>query len=437
MNVIYLHTHDTGRYIQPYGYAVPTPNLNKLAQDSSLFRHAYSAAPTCSPSRSALLTGMAPHSSGMIGLAHRGFQLRDVSKHLAPFLNRKQIMTVLCGVQHEAQKREQLGYQRILDDDDAGRVPDSVSPDVRNAGLVADFLKAAPDRPFFLSFGMFNTHRPFPQVDPKNDAQYVMPPFPLYDTPANREDFAAYIASAATADHCVGIVLDALAESNVGNDTIVIFTTDHGIAFPKMKCNLYDTGIGVSLIIKHPSSSKHLGVIDALVSQIDLFPTICDFLSLERPDWLHGTSIRPLLEGNATKIRDEIFAEVTYHAAYEPMRCVRTERYKLIRCYDEHDQIVPANIDDGPSKEFLLAHGYLQKRRDQELLFDLYLDPMERVNRREDPRYDAIYRDLTARLESWMVETNDPLLNGTRAPKPAGAIVNRLRCVSPNMDDFE
>ena len=81
-NILYLHSHDTGRYIQPYGYAVPTPHIQKLAEEGILFRQAYCAAPTCSPSRASLLTGQCPHSNGMLGLAHRGFALNDYHRHI-------------------------------------------------------------------------------------------------------------------------------------------------------------------------------------------------------------------------------------------------------------------------------------------------------------------------------------------------------------------
>ncbi|NLF01445.1 MAG: sulfatase-like hydrolase/transferase, partial [Anaerolineales bacterium] len=81
-NILYIHSHDTGRYVQPYGHAIATPNIQRLADEGILFRRAFSAAPTCSPSRAALLTGQCAHSSGMLGLAHRGFCLNDVRQHL-------------------------------------------------------------------------------------------------------------------------------------------------------------------------------------------------------------------------------------------------------------------------------------------------------------------------------------------------------------------
>src|SRR5947209_16770572 len=81
-NILYLHSHDTGRYLQPYGHAVPAPNLQRLAESGVVFRQAFNAAPTCSPSRASLLTGMCPHNNGMLGLAHRGFALNDYGQHM-------------------------------------------------------------------------------------------------------------------------------------------------------------------------------------------------------------------------------------------------------------------------------------------------------------------------------------------------------------------
>src|SRR6476660_8683988 len=101
-NLVYIHSHDTGRFVSPYGYAIATPNLQKLAESGVLFRKAFCAAPTCSPSRAALLTGQAPHSSGLIGLAHRGFALHDPAQHLAHTLKNAGYYGVLTGMQHVA-----------------------------------------------------------------------------------------------------------------------------------------------------------------------------------------------------------------------------------------------------------------------------------------------------------------------------------------------
>jgi arylsulfatase A-like enzyme len=409
-----------------------------LAREGTLFRHAYCAAPSCSPSRSALLTGMTPHSNGMLGLAHRGFRLYDADRHLANYLRKHGYETALCGIQHEAQDGQSLGYRNILH---RKRQPGETIEDwdLENARKAAEFLreyaKSGSDRPLFLSYGMNSTHREFPASHQVN-ADYVMPPFPLYDCAVNREDAAAYVASAAVMDRCAGIVLQALKESGLAERTLVIYTTDHGIAFPMMKCSLYDTGIGVSLIIKYPGNPLAGRATDALVSQLDLFPTVCDFANIPKPDWLQGVSLLPLFEGRTTRIREELFAELNFHAAREPMRCVRTERYKLIRRYEDFAIIAPSNIDDSPSKTFMLEAGLLNGSHAREMLFDLYLDPLERVNLIDEKSYSEVKEDLSARLDRWMKETDDPLLKG-KLVAPAGARVNAKTTLSPKDRVFE
>lgn len=125
-NILYIHTHDIGRYVQPYGYAVPTPNLQAFAEEGVLFRNAFCANPTCSASRSTLLTGMYPHNNGMTGLAHRGWALNDYSQHIVHTLRDAGYTTVLTGVQHVASHQEgepwqTIGYDRWLGNEEIGR----------------------------------------------------------------------------------------------------------------------------------------------------------------------------------------------------------------------------------------------------------------------------------------------------------------------------
>ena len=115
LNIVYIHSHDSGRYLQPFGYAVPTPNLQSLAAEGVLFRQAYSAAPTCSPSRAALLTGQCAHRNGMLGLAHRGFALNDYRKHIIHTLSRAGYKSVLAGLQHIAAEPGMIGFDQMLE----------------------------------------------------------------------------------------------------------------------------------------------------------------------------------------------------------------------------------------------------------------------------------------------------------------------------------
>jgi N-sulfoglucosamine sulfohydrolase len=423
-NILYLHSHDTGRYIQPYGYAVPTPHLQHLAEQGTLFRNAFCAAPTCSPSRASLLTGQCAHSSGMLGLAHRGFALQDYRQHLQHVLReRAGYHTALCGVQHVASDAHAIGYDQVLGQ---AAMPDS--------GAIADaaiaFLQDAPPRPFFLSVGFFDTHREFPKPDPADDPRYCQPPGPLPDTPQTRQDFAAFKTSARRLDDAIGRILAELDQTGLADNTLVICTTDHGIAFPMMKCNLTDHGMGVMLIIRGPGGFSGGAVVDALVSQIDLVPTVLDLLSIEPPHWLQGHSLLPLMRGAVDEVHDAVFAEVTFHAAYEPQRAVRTRRWKYIRRFDGRSYRVMPNVDDSLSKDVLLSHGWREEPLAQEMLFDLVYDPLERCNLAGDPAYGGVQQALQQRLENWMRATHDPLLKGSVAAPP-GSELNDVDGLSP------
>ena len=232
-------------------------------------------------------------------------------------------------------------------------------------------------------------------------------------------------------------VLDVLQDTGLAEDTVILFTTDHGPAFPNYKCTLLDGGIGVTLMLSVPGMARRGQVTDCLTSHLDVFPTVCDLLGVEKPAWLQGVSLLPVLAQDQP-VRERVFAEVTYHAAYEPLRCVRTARYKLIRRYDTHNRVVPANIDASPSKQAMVAAGLLEAVRPREELYDLLLDPGEHENRVNDPALRDVYAALSAALTDWMRDTDDPLLTcGPRVPKPAGARVNTLSAPEPDSDYWE
>jgi len=265
---------------------------------------------------------------------------------------------------------------------------------------------------------------------PADDPRYVQPPVPIPDTPETRLDMAAYHASARVLDRGVGQVLDALERNGLAANTLVISTTDHGVAFPLMKCNLEDFGWGVSLIIRGPGGFQGGTVSDALVSHVDIFPTICDLLSISRPAWLEGQSILPLIKGEKHEINEEVFAEVNYHAAYEPKRAVRTSRWKYIRRYGERTTPVLPNCDDGLSKSVWLEYDWKHQQLPAESLYDLIFDPTEHHNLIGDPSAKEAHREMSDRLDRWMKRTNDPLLHGP-IPAPHGAQVNNPSGLSP------
>ena len=431
-NILFMHSHNTGQFVQPYGHAVPTPNLQKLAEEGVLFRRAFAAAPTCSPSRAAFLTGMYPHTCGMLGLAHRGFAMPDYAPHLANFLKPHGYQTVLAGVEHTAPDTEEIGYDRILSTDDTNYPGQPDFPGAAEA--VVRFLDDPPDAPFFINLGLNETHRSFPKADPKNhpaeDPRYSLPPSPLPDTPETRADAADFKAAARIMDDSYGAVLAALERNGLAENTLVCCFTDHGLQFPRNMCNLTDQGIAVYLVIRGPGFTSG-AVIDSLVSLIDLAPTVCNVAEIDIPAQVQGSSLLPLVSGKTANLRDELFAEINYHAAYEPTRCVRTDRYKYIRRYDQRDRLVLPNADDTPSKQFLLDHDWRDQPRSQEMLYDMIYDPHEAANLAEHPEMADVLNDFRSRLDTWMRKTDDPLLPDGTVAAPSGSRVNDADGLSP------
>jgi N-sulfoglucosamine sulfohydrolase len=407
LNIIYLHSHDTGRYISPYGYKVRTPNLQRFAEEGVVFRQCFCANPTCSPSRAALLTGEYAHSCGMYGLAHRGFKMPDYSKHITHTLRSAGYKSYLLGIQHiiESNEIENIGYDEIL----GKGLPNTAE---RLAPVACDFLEKEHAEPFFLSIGCFETHRAFPEHEAEDDPRWIKAPEFLPDTPETRLDMANFNTMAHQYDNGVGQILDSLDKTGLSENTLVIITTDHGIAFPRAKCNMQDSGIGVLLMMRGPLGFEGGKVIDSMVSHVDVFPTICDAAGIDKPSRLQGKSFLPLISGEAGDIRDEIFSEVNFHAAYEPLRCVRTKRYKYLRRWLKRDKAVMPNCDNGYSKSLWEDSGWLDKHLVQEELYDLMFDPNETNNLINNAELAEVADDLRERLEKWMRETNDPALNG-------------------------
>jgi arylsulfatase A-like enzyme len=421
-NILYIHSHDTGRYVQPYGFPVPTPNIQMLADQGVLFREAFCAAPTCSGSRASLLTGLYCHNNGMLGLAHRGWKLNDYRQHWVHTLREVGYSSILIGEQHISLDPGVIGYDEV------------VPVDSTHASFVAPLtikaLREAPAQPWFMSVGFFETHRSFAAPTSVRDTLYSQPPENLPDTPVTRRDMAEFKASARSLDQGIGAVLHALHDYGLVENTVVLCTTDHGIAFPGSKATLFDRGTGVMMIVRGPGFPPGK-VIDAPVSHLDVYPTLCEVTGAPEPSWLQGKSLMPLVRGEVGSLHEAIFTETTYHAAYQPRRAVRTERWKYIRRFDEYPNPVLANCDDSDTKALLVEAGWGEQEVPEEQLYDLVADPQEGRNVAGDPARAGVLAEMRERLEAWMRETDDPLLVGPVAP-PEGAIVNEQWQVSPD-----
>ncbi len=420
-NILYIHSHDTGRYVQPYGHQVPTPNIQMLADQGVFFRQAFCAAPTCSGSRASLLTGQYCHSNGMFGLAHRGWSLNNYGQHIVHPLREAGYHSVLIGEQHVSVDPEVVGYDEVLDLD-SNHTAD-VAPTANGV------LRRLPE-PFFMSAGFFETHREFAAPTSVQDTLHSLPAPNLPDTLATREDMAALKASARSLDQGIGSVLNELYVLGLAERTLVVCTTDHGLAFPRAKATLYDRGTGVMLLMRGPEGFSGGKVVDSIVSHLDVYPTLCEVAGVEPPDFVQGTSLMPLIRGEVPAVREEVFTEMTFHAAYEPLRAVRTNRWKYIRRFHDYENPVLANCDDSDTKDLLVAAGWGAQIVPEEQLYDLVLDPNENCDLSADPGHAGTLAELRDRVEAWMRETADPLLDGLIEP-PRGAVVNRQDALSP------
>ena len=422
-NIVVLIRHDLGQHVGCYGAPdVHTPNIDALAREGTRFTNSFCTAPQCSPSRAALWTGRFPHANGVVGLTHGRFanDLNDDEVHLAQLLSEGGYDTHLFGVQHETSTPERLGYGTIH----------SGGPAHETAERAAAFFRHRPSRekPVFASIGFFEPRRPFPHDGfvPADPDSLTVPSF-LPDIPVVREDLAQMGASIAALDRAVGRIVSAVRESDDAQNTLIIMTADHGIPFPGANMTLYDKGLEVPFIVTGPGI-RRAAVLEQMISNVDVMPTLLEVADLPLPENLHGRSFLALLNGDAYEPRRSVFAEKTYHTYYDPMRCVRTQRHKVIANFEN------APYQESPADYLNNAKGYpeiaLAGERSRTSfyhppieLYDLENDPDELTNLAEDSEYREIRDDLIRELRGWMEETGDALLDG---PIPQGAYVSRM-----------
>ena len=406
-------THDTGRRLGCYGASVSTPHLDRVAAEGTRFSQSFCTAPQCSPSRGALITGRYPHQNGLMGLAHLGWHLHAGERCLGHHLADAGYETVLCGLQHEDADAARLGYQRVV-----GRRRDAAGVAESVAGVLSD--RGAGRPPLFLMAGMNETHRPFDGPAYRSDApaEERVPPY-LPDVPEVRQELAQFGGLVRAVDDAVGVIAAAMQRGGLAERTILIYTTDHGIAFPRAKGMAYDPGLETALLLRWPGRVPAGRVDGHLVSHVDLLPTLLEAAGAPLPAGLAGRSLLPLWTGAPQTPRDHVFFEETWHDRYNPLRGVRTERFKYIRSFDPGapEVYLPADIYRSPSGAAVRDACYAVPRV-QEELYDLKADPGERRNLAGDPGSAAVLSDLRNRVEEWMERTDDPLRSGP-VPPPA------------------
>jgi len=393
-----MTTHDIGRHLHCYGRpSVVSPNLDALAREGLVFARCFATAPQCSPSRASLASGMYPHSNGVMGLAHGGFDWELSVPHAAALFAAHGFESHLFGGQHVSPHPERLGFTQIHPVD-----------------AVTEVLGRAEGKRLYLEINFEETHRPYPPAG-KPPAGLEIPGY-LPNIAEAIEEMTAVERTITAMDDAAGRFLEALDRAGRARDAFVVFTTDHGLAMPRAKCTLYDPGIEVALLARWPAGGVSGGGVQTqMVSNIDILPTLLEAAGISIPDRLQGQAL--------SKGRDSIFAEKTFHSYYDPMRCVRNARYKYIRNFESAFAVeVPADIQAGPIFR-ADPPRYSRDRPSMVELYDLEADPLEMQNLDGRPDVAAIEKELRDRLWQWMRDTRDPLLDGPIAsPKYRSAM---------------
>lgn len=419
-NVLHVIPHDLGRELGCHGRAwLDTPALDALAAEGTRFDGYTCASTPCSPSRGCIMTGRHAHRSGLIGLVNRGFELPAPVPTVVDVLDEAGYETVLAGFQHERLRRRDLRFRRDLSTRPDGSEETGDMLIERGVARAEAFLRERRpgDPPFFLDLGSWETHAPWsrPEYEPYRPRldDVEVPPF-LPDAPLVRAQLARFASAVAFLDRAVGRLLDTLRATGLAEDTLVTFTTDHGIAFPRAKSTLYEPGVATTLILRWPGRVPAGRVVTERLPNVDLLPTWCEAVGVAPPAGIDGRSFWPLATGAPGYApRDAVFAERNFHDDFDPQRSVVRGRFKYVRNLARRRARSHPRDMDWMREEADLWRGFLDVDRPDEQLFDLEADPDEMHDLAGAPEHAATLASLREALDAWMESTGD-FLRGAR-----------------------
>jgi N-sulfoglucosamine sulfohydrolase len=429
-NIVFFICHDLGRELGCYGKPIRSPAIDRFAGQGIRFSNAFCNSPACSPSRGCIMTGQYAHTSGGVGLAHMGWPLPQSARTIVDCLNDAGYETVHVGLNHERHggtNHYQVDEERTWDDWQADRAVDKAIAYVES--------RAGADKPFYLNIGTAEVHAS--SYRRKADTVYggAVPDedthVPLYsaDLPGLRKEMGQFQAAIRFMDQQFGRLLEALDRLGLRRNTIVVFTTDHGISNNRAKGTLYDRGVEVALAMALPDGMRTGYPVDHLVQNMDLMPTLLEAASAPIPATVQGRSFWPLLCGREYRPHDEIFIERNFHGqmrrgdrehadVYDPVRSVRTRDFHYIRwcnpsAWDR--PWLPWEVGGRADRDTLDVDSPLPPHpvpRAGEELYHVAHDPLEFVDVAGRPEYRHVKADLATRLERWMRETGDFALSG-------------------------
>jgi N-sulfoglucosamine sulfohydrolase len=472
-NIIFFITDDESPTLGCYGDPVAiTPNIDALAADGTLFRNAFATTASCSASRSVVMSGLHNHANGQYGHQHAFHKFASfhnvVSLALPQVLRNENYRTVHIGKYHVAP-------QTVYEFDTFLKANSRNA--VAMADSVADVIKSKDERPFFIYFATSDPHRgggedktfpgklkpdlfgnkpkkgSYPGVEEVfyDPAKLPIPAF-LPDTPECRSELAQYYQSCSRIDQGLGRLIKHLKEADLYDKTLIVFTADHGMAFPGGKTTVYEGGLRVPFVVRDPYQEKRGIQSDALISHVDITPSLLDFAGgldnkknrptkFVDPDayWkgkegvlenrgpknelnhYHGRSWIPILGQTTADGWDEIFASHTFHEIqmYYPMRVIRDTKFKLIwniaygQPYPFASDLWAASTWQAQWEKGLDAN-YGQKtvgeyvRRPAFELYAIDKDPNESTNLATNTDYAEILQQYKDKLKAKQKELNDP-----------------------------
>lgn len=436
-NIILIVADDHGRGdLGCYGNpVVKTLNLDKLASEGVRFTNAFCTTASCSASRSVILSGLYNHFNGQYGHQHdyHHFSSFDTVRSLPALLSQGGYRTVRIGKYHVAP-------------DEVYKFDATLRGNERNAMQMADACRelfASQDgRPFFLYFCTSDPHRgggkatDLPHqpdrfgnreqgqpgvTEVKYDPKEVIVPDFLPDSPECRAELAQYCQAVSRIDQGIGRLVEHLKKAGQYDNTVLIYISDNGIAFPGAKTTVYEPGINLPCIVRTPWQQKRGIACDAMINWADLTPTILDWAGATPQNYeFHGRSFKSVLDCEHVEGWDATFASHTFHeiTMYYPMRVVRERRFKLIWNL-AHGLDYPFASDLWESATWQAAikgggklygkrtiEAYLHRPRFE--LYDLENDPHEVKNLADDPQHKATLDRMKTKLKAFQKQTKDP-----------------------------
>lgn len=439
-NVLFMTSDDMNGFMPGWtgNPLKPTPNMDAFAVTAHRFVDNHDAAPICQPSRESMMTGLWPHRSGGLGFN----PINEGVPTLATVLKKNGYFIAALNKLEHMQPHSCFPWDYSTND--SGRNP----PMIENQ--VAEAIRRAQGRPFFINCNSRDPHRPWPGLNrnrrdgagggdrfgrngsPIDDLtrkitpeEVTVPSF-LEDLPAIREEVATYYNAVQRLDLSFGKAMAALQASGEMDRTIILFVSDHGMPFPFSKATCYRNGSWCPLTIRWPGMGAPR-VFQEMTQSIDIMPTLLDILGLEKPD-MDGRSLLPLIRGEKQKHRDYIINNVNGVANGNqfPMRVVQTKKSALIVTPWSNGKNRFHGIDSMSGltframKEAAETNPRIKRRIEQYTIgypmafYDLVADPDQRENAIRNPAYQAEIKRLQDILMNYMVTTMDPQLDNYR-----------------------